>query len=147
MRLSNLPFLLLVTYGCGGDGPSDPSSLQIAGQWTFTETYTDIPLQTTCNNQAAVTFTQTGSTFTGSAVQTGTCTDPTGTFPNSGTFQLSNGIINGTTVSWRDDGTPVCNYTGTLSGTPPNQASGTVRCNGVAGGITFDANGTWQMTR
>lgn len=73
MRLSYFPLLLLLTtYGCGGDGRSTPSVLQIGGQWSFTESYTDTSLSTTCTNQATVTFAQNGSNFSGSSVQTGT---------------------------------------------------------------------------
>ena len=53
-------------------------------------------------------------------------------------FMLKNGRLSG---NWPNS------YTGAIPGTPANQASGTVRCSGVAGGITFEANGTWQMTR
>jgi hypothetical protein len=149
MRRSHFPFLLCLTaYACGSDdGPSAPSVLQVGGQWNFSETYTDTTLATTCTNQSTVNFVQTGSTFTGNSVQTGSCTDATGTFDNSGGFQLRNGSVDASNVSWNDDGLPVCNYTGTISGTPPDRMSGTVRCNGVVSGITFDARGTWQMTR
>jgi hypothetical protein len=149
MRRSYFPFFAcLAAFACGGDDGLSPSSvLQIGGQWSFSETYTDTPLSTTCTNQSTVNFTQTGSTFTGSSVQTGSCTDPSGTFDNSGSFQLRSGRVDATNVTWSDDGAPVCNYTGTITGTPPDRMSGTVRCNGVVGGITFDARGTWNMTR
>lgn len=149
MRATTLQVLLLLTaVACGGDDePTAPSILQVGGVWTFTESYTDTPLQTTCSNQATVTFAQTGASFTGNSVQTGSCTDPTGTFANSGTFQLRNGRVDNNNVQWTDDGEPVCNYTGTISGTPPNRMSGTVRCNGVVANVSYDARGTWQMTR
>jgi hypothetical protein len=50
-------------------------------------------------------------------------------------------------VSWNDDGAPVCQYTGAISGTPPNRMSGTVQCTGLVGGVNFDLRGTWEMTR
>ena len=146
LRSSSL--LILCAIACGDDGPSAPAVLQIAGQWSFNESFIDSPSATTCNNTATVTFAQSGVNFSGSSQQSGTCTDATGAFSNnSGTFQLRNGLVDGDRVSWNDDSSPVCLYDGTIAGTPPNAMSGSVSCVGVSDGISFNIQGTWQMSR
>ena len=147
MRRS-LSLLILCAIACGDDGLSGPAVLQIAGQWSFSESYIDTPSATTCNNTATVTFAQSGANFSGSSQQSGTCTDATGAFSNnSGTFQLRNGQVDGEHVSWNDDGAPVCLYSGTIVGTPPNAMSGSVSCVGISDGVSFNIEGTWQMSR
>ena len=139
-----LLFLLTVS-ACGGNGPSrpSPSVVQIGGQWSFSESYTDVQLAISCNNKASVTIAQSGISFSGTSIQTGTCTDG----DNSGTFQLRTGTIDGANVSWADDGAPVCRYTGAVTGSPANRMNGTVQCTGQIDGVSFNLHGTWEMTR
>ncbi|MGQ0767268.1 MAG: hypothetical protein ACT4OZ_16590 [Gemmatimonadota bacterium] len=127
---------------CGGES-TGPAVLAIDGRWTFNETFADTPNRISCTNTASITITQTGDRFTGTNVQTGTCTDPMGTFDNSGTFQLREGRVAGTTITWRDDSDPACNYTGAITGSPPDRMSGTLRCAGSG----LNLIGTWQAMR
>lgn len=142
--VSALLFLLSVS-ACGGNSPSSPSPavLQIGGLWSFSESYSDAQLAISCINKASVTIAQSGSSFTGTSIQTGTCSDG----ENSGTFQLRTGIIDGANVSWADDGAPVCRYTGAVTGTAANRMNGTVQCTGQIDGVNFNLRGTWEMTR
>jgi hypothetical protein len=137
------------SVGCGGsDGPSEPVAVaQIGGAWNFSETFSESRLGLMCTNRATVTIAQSGATFSASAAQTGTCSDASGTYDNSGTFQLIEGKIDQTSVSWRDDGSPICRYSGNMSGTPPSRMAGSVRCAGVVNGISLESRGSWEMTR
>jgi hypothetical protein len=141
--------LVVGSVACGsGEGPTDTASVvQIGGSWNLTETFSENRLGIICSNRAVVTIVQTGAKFRATSTQTGSCTDATGTFDNSGTFQLLDGVVEQTSVSWRDDGEPTCRYSGNLLGTPPSRMAGSVQCAGTVGGVTLDSRGTWEMTR
>ena len=149
-RLRILPCLALAAaIACSDDDdPVAPTGTQLAGQWTFSESYADAALGMSCVNQGTATITHSGTTFSGTAVQTGSCTTPTGSIDNSGSFQLQAGQITGTTATWNDNGAPPCAYTGTISGAPTaNRVEGTVSCVGTSAGVTYNLQGTWQMVR
>ena len=141
--------LLLAALACKED--SDlvaPVGTQIGGQWTFTETYADDALGVICNNSADVTIVQSGTTFTGTSDQTGTCTDAEGPYDNSWVLHLQNGQIVGNNATWDDDGAPECDYTGVITGTPTtNRIAGVVQCIGTVDGVAYNLQGTWELTR
>jgi hypothetical protein len=123
--------------------------LDIAGAWTFSESFTDPTIKLTCNNHATFTLAQGGATFTGTSDQTGHCTLDKEGFDNSGTFGITLGSVQSTTIAFTEPGQVQCVYEGTLVDNPPTSASGTVSCTGLLDlfGPQVNAAGTWQMTR
>lgn len=128
----------------GGDGGTGPGLLSISGVWTYGETLNDQVHGISCNDEGTLNLGQSGSTFTGSFSQTGTCTGPGGSVDNSGSGSISGGQISGNNVSFRS---PDCQYQGTLSGNPPNGVTGSVSCSVQDGGETFNFTGNWQASR
>lgn len=123
-------------------------SADISGAWELDETFTDANLGLTCTNHQEVTLVQTGSTFTGTNNQTGSCTDSEGgEFDNSGTFDITDGLLQGSTISFAQPGTPPCLYEGTIAGTPPLSMTGVVSCQGLVDIVFVDATGTWEAAR
>jgi hypothetical protein len=75
--------------------------------------------------------------------RSGICDAPGGPSDNSGEFQVTEGAVAGTEISFNESGNPACVYLGTLAGSLPTDASGTVTCQG--GG--FSLAGTWSLSR
>ena len=124
------------------------ASADISGAWVIDETFSDATLGLSCTDHQEVTLVQTGSTFTGTSNQTGSCTiTDSGEFDNSGTFDITDGRIQGSTVFFGQSGTPPCGYDGTAPGTPPASMSGIVSCRGPVGEAVVDAAGTWEAAR
>jgi hypothetical protein len=124
--------------------------LNVDGEWAFTETFSDPAIELACTNEADVTLEQDGATFTGTADQTGECTFQGETFDNSRIFEITDGIVQGTSIGFiQPDEQVECVYQGTLVDDPPTSASGTVTCTGFLGdfGPPVNATGTWEMTR
>ncbi len=124
---------LLLLAACGGDsGPND----DLTGNWDFRQVAT-VAQGVSCTSNAQATLDQSGSTLTGQvAAAPFTCNDADNTSGTVPAYALSNGTINGSAVTFKDDDD--CNYTGTLSGS--NQIQGNATCpNGVSG--------TWTLSR
>jgi len=97
-----------------------------------------------CNNDGTYTFVQSGSTFTVSFDQVGTCTAADGTtFPNNVTgTPVTDGTIQGLHLSFVVDGSP-CERA--LRGPTLSAMGGAGRC---AGGGTFGSyRASWSATR
>jgi Big-like domain-containing protein len=136
------------TEGKSGQAAITVRVLDVSGDWTFSETISDPALALSCTDQSSMTFTQTGTAFTGSSQQTGTCTLAGTPFDNSGPFDITDGQVLKAAISFTEPGQPPCNYQGTLSGDPPTLASGTVSCVGNVSGLgNVNATGTWQIAR
>lgn len=147
LALSAVLLVGVLGTGCSNDGGSTGSSSpppDISGAWNHTEEI-DVAGGITCTDTAAVTVNQTGSTFSGNLVQTGTCQTPGGPVDNGGTLTIVGGTISGTTINFGEPGAGgvVCSYRGTLYHAPPDSVAGTLACSGA--GIT--ATGTWRMLR
>jgi hypothetical protein len=124
--------------------------LNVDGDWTFTETFSDPAIDLACTNEADVTLDQDGATFIGTSDQTGECTLEGEPFPNSDTFEITDGTVQGTSIGFAQPGEQVeCLYEGTLVDDPPTSASGTVTCTGFLGdfGPAVNATGSWEMSR
>jgi hypothetical protein len=112
----------------------------IAGHWSLHETLSDMNLGYTCENFQDVTLVQSGATFTGTNQQIGSCTIGGETFDNSGTFEITEGDVRGTAISFTQPGAVPCLYQGSLL---LPVMSGTVSCTGSVGGTDVNATGTW----
>jgi uncharacterized protein YjdB len=123
--------------------------LDVGGEWTFTETLSDPAIALTCANTATFALTQAGVTFSGTSDQTGECREQGEPIDNSGTFEITDGSVQSTTIRFTEPGDVTCVYEGSLVENPPTGASGTVTCTGLLGlfGPAINATGTWQMTR
>jgi uncharacterized protein YjdB len=137
------------TEGKSGTASITVAVLNVAGGWTFSETFSDPAINLTCNNQATFTLAQSGATFTGTSDQTGDCTLDNEPFDNSGTFGITEGSVQSTAIAFTEPGQVQCVYQGTLVDNPPTSASGTVSCTGLLDlfGPEVNATGTWEMTR
>ncbi len=118
--------------------------VDIAGQWSLHETLSDVNLGYVCDNLQNVTLVQNGLTFTGTNEQVGSCTIGGQTFDNSGTFEITDGQIHGSAISFSEPGAPPCVYDGTVS---DPVMDGTVSCVGSVGGTQVNARGTWCAER
>lgn len=146
-RASSLALVVGFLYACGGDGdggPAAPSVPNIAGIWNYSETLTDAVHSISCNDTGTLNILQSGSTFTGTYSQTGVCSGPGGAIDNSGSGTVSGGQISGNSVSFFTD---FCQYQGTLSGSPPNRATGGGSCTFQEAGVTFNFAISWQASR
>jgi uncharacterized protein YjdB len=135
--------------GKSGTATITVAVLDVGGRWAFSETLSDPAIALTCTNTSRVELTQTGVTFSGTSDQTGECLEQGEPIDNSGTFEITLGAVENTTIRFREPGDVTCVYQGSLVENPPTTASGTVSCTGLLGlfGPTIDATGTWQMTR
>jgi len=113
--------------------------------WTMEEDVRDNAIGYSCHNIQALTLSQTGSTFIGTNVQTGTCTLAGETFDNSGTFEITSGQIAGNAVTFTEPGAVPCTYSGTIE--PSGAMGGTVSCQGSIGVIDLNVTGTWHAVK
>ena len=116
----------------------------ITGLWSLHETLSDANLGYACENFQTVTFVQNGTTFTGTNEQVGSCTIGGETFDNSGTFEITDGQISGSAISFTQPGAPPCVYVGTVF---DPVMDGTVSCVGSVDGTQVNASGTWCAER
>jgi uncharacterized protein YjdB len=133
--------------GQSGTAAINVVSVDISGTWVLDETLSDPNLGLTCTNHQEVTLVQTGSTFTGTNNQTGTCDQGFGEFDNSGTFEITDGLIESSAISFTQPSAIPCVYQGTTVGTPPTSMSGTVSCEGEVDFVVYDLDGTWEAAR
>jgi hypothetical protein len=120
---------------CGGSDTIRPTLLSLTGVWTYTETLNGPVPGASCNNVGTMTISHLDSGFSGSFTNTGRCTGPGGTFDGTNSGTISGGELNGTTVTFHT----FCSYQGSISGSSPNQMSGTISCTNFTG--------TWQASR
>ncbi|HJR16399.1 MAG TPA: Ig-like domain-containing protein [Gemmatimonadales bacterium] len=120
------------------------ATADVAGLWSLHETLSDDNLGYACENFQTVTLVQNGTTFTGTNEQVGSCTIGGETFDNSGTFEITDGQITGSAISFTQPGAPPCVYDGTVS---DPLMDGTVSCVGSVEGTQVNARGTWCAER
>ncbi|HET7425700.1 MAG TPA: Ig-like domain-containing protein [Gemmatimonadales bacterium] len=113
--------------------------------WTLEEDVRDNAIGYSCHNIQALTLSQTGSTFVGTNVQTGTCTLAGESFDNSGTFEITGGQISGNAVTFTEPGAVPCIYSGTIE--PSGAMGGTVSCQGSIGVTDLNVTGTWHAVK
>lgn len=124
---------------CKSDGSSGPPA-DVSGAWRVSEVLHSQPPGTDCTDGGIITLTQSSGTATAVLAQAGTCVQSsTGTFDKSWTA-TGEAQISATTV---DVVVAQCLYHGTLSGNPPDTATGTVSCS--EGGVPL--RGTWHAGR
>ena len=127
-----LPGAPQVTFTATAFNPGPVADIN--GIWDWTEQYTN-PV---CADTGSYVFAQTGSIFTGSSQQVGVCYPSTGPVDNTaGPESVSNGVVAADSMTFRVGSS--CVYSATISGNPPDSASGTTRCGGTTG--------TWQAVR
>ena len=139
---------LLLVVACGGSSSTAPTTLNIAGTWNFSDNISNSGLAASCSSTSTATVSQTGSSFTANVFNgTQVCTQNGSVFSNLSGLSavVSGGQINGTGLSWVDDSG--CNYTGTISGSPPNRLSGSESCTIALSGAQYVFLGTWQAAR
>ncbi|MGH7568728.1 MAG: Ig-like domain-containing protein [Gemmatimonadales bacterium] len=124
---------------CGGDDatapPPPPPTANVTGIWDFTEILVDQSFGLTCNDTGSYVFAQTGSAFSGTSGQVGTCTQGGESFSNdSDEDAVTSGSVSETDLTFNVGG---CLYRGAVTGDPPNQITGTVTCGQTT-------TGTWQ---
>lgn len=135
--------------GKSGTAAITVAVLDVGGRWTYSETLSDPALALTCTNTGTFEIAQTGVTFSGTADQTGECLEQGEPIDNSGTFEITLGAVDNTTIRFTEPGDVTCVYQGSLVDNPPTTGSGTVSCTGLLGlfGPNINATGNWQMTR
>jgi uncharacterized protein YjdB len=130
--------------GLSGSAAITVGLVSVAGHWTMDEEVSDDALGYSCQNFQDITLNQTGSTFTGTNVQIGSCTFGGETFDNSDTYDITEGQIVGTTITFTESGAVPCVYEGTVD---PGIMAGTVSCQGSVDGTEVNATGTWCATQ
>lgn len=128
-----------------GDSTNPPDTPDIAGTWQLEATLANTALQATCDAEGTVQITQDGESFTGQISEsTLTCTAPAGTITDDVDGPLTGGEISGTSLTY-SDGT--CDYSGEISGSPPDLVSGNAVCTVTFEGQDVPLSGTWQISR
>lgn len=131
---------VLLLAACGDDG-TGPSGASLTGSWTFSQNFSNQQVAISCQNNGSAILSHTGNNLSGSTTSTGSCSGPGGVIDNSGTATISGGQVNGAQVTFQAAG---CNYTGTVSGSPPNRINGTLSCVIAVAGQQLTFTGTWQ---
>ena len=150
MRRFPFALLLAVAVACG-DSSSGPETPSVAGTWRFSFSNMSGALQgiTVSCNAAALDFAlaQTGNTFSGPQVGAGrlTCTAAGETVIDDliGSETIVNGMINGSTVSFRL-GTIPGQHNATLSG---GSMTGTASWTFTSENVTLTLNGQFTAVR
>lgn len=141
--MKRLLILVTLLVACGKDG-TGPDVPDISGNWHLVETATIAALSMNCSSDGTATINQIGGGFSGSYVQTGSCTYGGQLYDNSGSGALVDGTIDGDQVTFREED---CVYIGKAAGSPVNRLEGTVVCPWENSGQTYQFNGTWTATR
>jgi hypothetical protein len=135
----------IVTATSEGQSGSATITVGVAGpgeHWTLEEDVRDDALGYVCHNVQALTLSRIGSTFTGTNVQAGNCTLAGEPFDNTGTFEITSGLIAGNAVTFTEPGAVPCLYKGTVENT--GAMGGTVSCQGSIGVTDLNVTGTWH---
>jgi Bacterial Ig-like domain (group 2) len=119
----------------------------ISGAWRLSESLSDTALGISCTGEGPLTLRQSGGTFGGTRVRTGSCDTPAGAVDHSGTFELAEGFLTGSSLEFEWHGANFCAYAGELVGAPVAGASGTVSCVRDFQGTRMQLRGTWEMSR
>jgi hypothetical protein len=161
-RISLLPqhrllplFALTLMLACGGDDPSGPSQVDIAGTWQITFSN----LSTTgvsCNSDpGTMSLSMSGATFSGIyGPIILSCTTGSGAFQDTLQGVVANGAVSGRAVSFDLD-SPEFHQGGETSACLPGECdipspysavymSGTAQWTMVVGGQTASLSGTWS---
>lgn len=118
-----------------------PSNISIGGSWDWTAQFSYQTGGVTCADTGTYAVTQLGATFTGTNHQVGSCTGPSGTFPDSGSSLVRLGGVAPGALAF-SSGIQACDFNGVFSGTAPTTVSGTIpSCGGSA------TSGTWHAVR
>lgn len=159
--------LAALLIACGPTSTA-PNTFGLTGTWHFSENISNAldrnvalnsqraVLEASCSSTSTVSFrtsavssSPSDSSFTGNGSnRTLVCTQNGSVVINLTGLRsvVGGGRINGTGFSFfMDNG--VCNYTGTLSGSPPNSLSGSENCTLTVSGTQYIFLGTWQAAR
>lgn len=138
--------------GDGGTGPT-PQPLGIAGTWDLNFVLTtDV---NDCSYDGVVTYAESGSELSGTIDVSALCHLQGVEFGLRFMGPVTGRVLSGTTFEWEARNTVgeqdpfVCNFEGSVSGTPVVGQAGTVRCMtrrfNTPGG--FPTDGSWEASR
>lgn len=134
---------LLLTIACGG--PADPQPAHVDGLWDYTEELEDQLRGLKCSDTGTYRLRQDGSAFDGVYFQRGVCLGSGGGFFNTDSGRVSAGSVLGNTL--RFTASPMCQYEGRLTGTPPAGVAGRGYCTLRINGTLHRFEGHWRATR
>ena len=146
-RERSVALLLLVSgalLSCDSEVPSEPTmpppdtAIELSGLWDFTQVLIISSRLVVCRDTGTYNITQADEGFTANGDQVGTCRGLFGSFSSAGPFTVTDGQIDGTSISFSlVDG---CRYIGTISTSSaglPQRMSGSSACS-----VNFD--GSWE---
>jgi hypothetical protein len=149
MHARTLVGTLLVVWACGGGdsgGSATPTgTANLAGGWIWQSNGSNSELGVTCVASGQLTLTQADNQVSGVLANSAASCLASGhsyQFDPGGDF--TNGVVSGNTFTYND---PVCQFTGTASGSPPNKVEGPASCNLDYLGVQIPLTGTWEMHR
>jgi hypothetical protein len=129
----------VVCIACGSDQTSGPPA-EVGGGWRLSEVLANQAQAITCTDAGILTLTQSSGSATAVLSQAGTCVQVGGgPIDNSGSAS-GPAQVGASSIEFV---VAQCAYRGSLSGTPPDLADGTVACSG--GGLSL--SGTWHGVR
>lgn len=139
---------IAVTAACGSDSTSTSGPPDLSGNWSISATLTNAQVPANCTITGTVNVVQNGNSFTGTnTAGTENCTVAGQVSSSSIVGGVATGTISGSNITITTGGAASCTFTGTVTGNPPNKASGTANCPVQFAGTTTALTGNWQITR
>lgn len=136
------------TVACGSDSTSTSGPPDLSGSWSISATLGNAQIPANCTISGTVNIVQNGSTFTGTnTAGSETCTVAGQPSTSSIVGGVATGTISGSTITITTTGGSPCTFTGTVTGNPPNKASGSANCPVQFGTTSTALTGNWQITR
>lgn len=145
-----LPFVMAACDRVTDTGPI-VVPMSIGGNWSFSVNVSNAEVSVSCQIEGTMSVRQAAYGIANSAWGLAACTDHSETYTQEVDWDINEGSVYGTEVSFRD---LQCIYMGSGSGSPRiNQLSGNVACTGPQANALWSAFknytfvGTWQASR
>lgn len=136
------------TAACGSDSTGTSGAPDVSGSWSISATLTNAQIPANCSIAGTVNLVQNGNSLTATnTAGSETCTVSGAMSTSSIVGGTATGTLSGSNITITTTGAAPCTFTGTVTGSPPNKASGTVNCPVQFTGTTVALTGNWQITR
>ncbi len=137
----------VMTTGCE-DPVEESQNLDVSGLWDFTEVLIRANQPVVCRDTGSIRLSSSDGIVIGSGGKIGTCTGFIGSFRDAGSFEVTQGILTDTDISFYLEDACGCigascddaHYVGTIHPGPPMRISGRSAC-------SVNYNGSWELVQ